>query len=352
MAERKMWLDKNRSELVGIQILRGLAASLVVFHHALEESRAVPTPPRSPDWLTTFGASGVDIFFVISGFIMLYTSFPRGREPLHPLQFLKRRATRLYPFYWVCLASTLSIWAIGFLRHHMPTAEGTLRDLLLLPNTQPIVGVSWTLQYEIFFYVAFGLSLAARSQVLSAAITCGALAAATAVGAAFGIAFLNNSMMIEFCFGIGLAMIFYRYNIPTRLTAPALLIGFALLCVSAIFVPHPSTNGLPFATRWAAWGLPAALIVFSALAIEGKWAASRLTAIGALAGDASYAIYLTHPFVMLGYSALLKRLNPVTAQLPFAAIVFIIALGVGVAAHILVERPLIASTRSLLRRAQ
>ena len=93
----------ERLELVGIQMLRGIAASLVVFHHSLEESLASAVPPTSPDWLTTFGASGVDIFFVISGFIMVYTSFPLRRPPVRPINFVVKRASRIYPFYWFCV---------------------------------------------------------------------------------------------------------------------------------------------------------------------------------------------------------------------------------------------------------
>lgn len=82
-------------ELVGIQILRGIAASLVVLHHSLEEAGASAVPPTSSDWLTTFGASGVDIFFVISGFIMLHTSYRSGRAPVRSTDFMVRRISRI-----------------------------------------------------------------------------------------------------------------------------------------------------------------------------------------------------------------------------------------------------------------
>jgi hypothetical protein len=79
-----------------------------------QQARASTVPPTSPNWLTTFGASGVDIFFVISGFIMIHASFPRGRASLSPVAFATRRILRIYPFYWFCLFATeLRICYVG-----------------------------------------------------------------------------------------------------------------------------------------------------------------------------------------------------------------------------------------------
>jgi exopolysaccharide production protein ExoZ len=82
-------MSKGANELFGIQMLRGIAALAVVLHHSLEESNG-STGRFSPDWATTFGASGVDIFFVISGLIMFYTSFPDLRQPISPAKFALR----------------------------------------------------------------------------------------------------------------------------------------------------------------------------------------------------------------------------------------------------------------------
>jgi exopolysaccharide production protein ExoZ len=132
---------RDKIELFGIQIMRGNAASLVVLHHSLEESLASPIPPQSPDWLTTVGASGVDIFFVISGFIILHTSFPSDKPSLSPMEFVKRRLSRIYPFYWFCLIVTLSLWSAGLYRKLDPTLWTVVRAFLLLPTDYPIIGV-------------------------------------------------------------------------------------------------------------------------------------------------------------------------------------------------------------------
>ena len=88
--------------LDSLQMLRGVAAAAVVVHHALEVSNGAASA-FSPDFLTTAGAAGVDVFFVISGFIILYTSFPAGRSPLSPRTFMLRRMIRIYPMHWICL---------------------------------------------------------------------------------------------------------------------------------------------------------------------------------------------------------------------------------------------------------
>src|ERR1700753_3607011 len=132
-------------------MLRGWAAIAVAFHHALEMSNGA-LHPFSPDWLTTAGAAGVDVFFVISGFIMPHVSFPIGRPPLRPAAFLGRRILRIYPFYWLCCLAMLALGLAGFLRHQDQSAQTILCSLLLFPNSHYLVGVAWTLVYEIYFY--------------------------------------------------------------------------------------------------------------------------------------------------------------------------------------------------------
>lgn len=152
---------EKRSELYGIQLLRGLAATAVVVHHALEQSNGA-IGRFSPDWLTTVGAAGVDIFFVISGFVMFYVSFGPGRSPPTAGDFLFRRATRIYPFYWLCCIAMLIISAMGFLASHRYDANTILTSLALLPGRK-IIGVSWTLVFEIYFYLIFAAMLPWRS---------------------------------------------------------------------------------------------------------------------------------------------------------------------------------------------
>jgi exopolysaccharide production protein ExoZ len=160
--------------------------------------------------------------------------------------------------------------------------------------------------------------------------------------------FLSNQIVLEFCFGMFLAFAFYYYQLPISGVRYGWLVGFAMLCLAPLYVAHDSTNGLPPSVRWAAWGVPAFIVVASFLGFAST--RSRWERLLVLIGDASYAIYLTHPFVMVAYARVLKdhpRLTTIS-QLPFVPLVFLICLVGGTATHMLIERPLIDLARRLL----
>src|SRR5690606_9125822 len=102
-------VEAEKQRLVGIQILRGVAALLVTWHHAIEEAEYSTFAAALPKWLLLFGASGVDIFFVLSGFIMMYVTFAPGKRAENPLSFFLKRTVRIYPFFWFCCLLTLAL---------------------------------------------------------------------------------------------------------------------------------------------------------------------------------------------------------------------------------------------------
>ncbi|MBR1138483.1 MULTISPECIES: acyltransferase family protein [Bradyrhizobium] len=340
---------EKRPDLIGIQMLRGLAASMVVLHHTLEESLASKAAPTSPDWLTTFGASGVDIFFVISGFVMVYASFASERPSIGAGTFLAKRFVRIYPFYWTCLLLILILWGLGFYRKLDPTPGIWLRAVLLLPTDQPVLTVSWTLVYEMYFYMLFAAALFLQwsRHVAVFGITT-AIAALLAASLLLGDRedFLSNPIVIEFCMGMLLATAFRRLHVmPAWIGIAA---GLSAIVLASLFVPHETTNGLPPAARVVAWGLPALLIVASSLSL--KAVGSRLERAMAWLGDCSYAIYLTHPFVMVVFARIVKnqpRLSEMSL-LPVVPFVVLICLAAGAAAHVLIERRLLDFGRRLL----
>jgi len=353
MPERGPPLIPSRSTLPGIQILRGIAAVLVVFHHALEESLGAASSWKSPDWLTTFGASGVDIFFVISGFIMIWVSFPRGGPAETPGRFLVKRICRIYPFYWACLAFLLLLASVGFYKNLDRSASTLLKSVLLLPNSHFLIGVAWTLVFEMYFYMLFTLTLFWRSAIVSAAVTTALIMTMMLIGGTISDPelrdYLANPLVLEFCFGMALALSMRRMSLPTRWSWTLCIAGFAGLLAAPVFVPHASTNGLPPFPRLFVWGLPALLIVASSLSPTLK-RAGTLSRLGVLTGDASYAIYLTHPFVMITYAWLLKNVPFLSAvsQQPIIPLVIAVSVGLGFVAHLYAEKPLIALARTLL----
>jgi exopolysaccharide production protein ExoZ len=338
-------------ELYGIQMLRALAALAVVTHHALEESNGA-AGRFSPDWLTTSSASGVDIFFVISGFIMLHVTFRPKRLPMNAGTFLFRRATRIYPFYWFCCFLVLLLAFLGGLyKSRNWGTDDAIRSLFLVPSSTTLIGVSWTLVYEIYFYLVFAATLPLRSMKISvlatsAAIICFALAGHTLMQGALR-SFLLNPIPLEFCMGLFLAWAFainqeQGKRWPAGLAASC--VGLLLLMIAPLFIAHSTTNGLPGFSRVAAWGLPALLVVSGFLPVMQPQ--SAFTQFAVLMGNASYALYLTHSFVMPAYASILKK-TPVGSynQIFIVPVIVGLCIVVGLAAHLAVERPLIDKIR-------
>lgn len=348
-------MKNNAKELYSVQILRGVAALAVVLHHSLEESNGAATA-FSPDWLTTFGASGVDIFFVISGFIMLYTSFPAARTPLSPGNFIVRRMTRIYPLYWLCCLAIMGIMLTGFLRNNRLEPHEIALSLALLPSAKLIIGVSWTLVYEMYFYLIFAATLLFRSALISAIGTTVVIAILGLAGDALEAgelrSFLTNPIAYEFALGLWLAIAFVRTEAIGRrwpISPTWAVLGFALVVLAPVYVSHATTANLPGWPRLIAWGLPAMLIVAAFLSIERS--RSNLLRQLVFLGDSSYALYLTHIFVMIGYGFLLKRtLLGSAPQVAIFPLIILLAVGVGIFTHSAVEKPLIRMSRRWMRR--
>jgi peptidoglycan/LPS O-acetylase OafA/YrhL len=255
----------------------------------------------APATATDAGNAGVDLFFVISGFIMVFTT---GRKPLGPLAFLGARVRRIVPLYWTV---TLAVFLVALVAPRL--TQNTEADLphligslLFLPvqradgTLRPTVFVGWTLNFEMAFYVLFALGLMARRRWLGVAATVGALVAAVAGGwiakpSAPALGFYTTPMILEFGLGMLLGLAWPRLRLPEGPSWPpaaAALAGFGLILAAPSLWPH--------ADRLFAFGLPAALVVAAALALERRGLSLDWPWVQAL-GAASYAIYLSHFFV-------------------------------------------------------
>ncbi len=339
---------QSKRELYGLQMLRGIAALSVVLHHTLEESNSATTA-FSPNWVTTYGGAGVDIFFVISGFIILYTSCPPNLPTLSPQAFIFRRATRIYPLYWICCGAMFGLILIGFMKSVHLSPKDIVLSFALLPSAHLIISVSWTLICEIYFYLVFAATLLTRNRLATALGTTAAIAILTLIAPAVtaGVLreFLTDPIVYEFVFGLWLAMAFMRSIPHWRLSPMLAVLGFILLAAASLYVSHPNTNGLTGWSRLFAWGLPAVLIVAASLSIPAPRNAIQRQLV--FLGDASYATYLTHGFVMIAYAFLLKR-TPLThvPQIMIVPLVVLMATALGIIAHLFIEKP----TLRLIRR--
>lgn len=296
------------------------------------------------------GAAGVDLFFVISGFIMLYTSSRYFGAPGAAGDFLKRRLVRIVPLYWLCTLAVVALALTGaFYKSKLIAASNTASSLLFLPTDNLILGVGWTLQYEMYFYLLFAACLAfatAWQTIIVLPLLLGTAWAASPLLPTEPVrAFLANPIALEFSFGLWLAYGFVNGKLPRFNPVLAAALGVAgigaasVIAVNFLSSGPIDTGGLAQEIRFFAWGVPALLIVYAGLHVKNV--SGGVGGILLLLGNASYSIYLTHALVMTAYAKALK--SGAGAHLPplvLMALAAIVALAVGIATYKFVERPI------------
>lgn len=331
------------STFASIQLLRFLAALLVVFNHSVHFVDEVDTVALDQGivYLGRFGQAGVHIFFVISGFVIAYSSATRFGSLSGARQFLWRRILRIYPIYWVYGFVGLGMALVS---QGEPSLEG--RDLwgamILLPNaSSDLVFTGWTLSYEIFFYLCFAsvfiLPFWPALVTLSLAFL-----ALVAIGLIVGfqdpfMRLATGPVLVEFVVGAWIAGLALADPRPRpRLGALALGLGLGGFVLGLA----GDYNRLPHAISW---GVPSALIVLGFVLRER---AGRLpAAVGRLSwlGDSSYSLYLTHAVLLPPLVALLvstRALSPTTSVVVMIALIPVCVLA-GLIAYERVEKPLL-----------
>lgn len=329
-------VERNPS-IDGIQFLRAIAALMVVAHHARHYF------PQSETW-TSFGSRGVDVFFVISGFIMAHATLAYQADSSRPRQaasFLFKRFVRVVPLYWLALLWTAKVPLIA------GSADADLlKDFAFIPHFHaiyttsvfPVLVPGWTINYEMFFYALFAASMLFGKLrfpilmlTLSALVVLGSVPWTSAPGI-----FYTSSVLLEFLFGIVVyfAVLRQRLNVRKPILLFATLAGFALLAIDN-----------DDATRGFLDGPCAALIVGSTV----LWAQGlKLDWLHRL-GDASYSIYLFHLPSFWIASTLMRRAGIETATplhvVTVLAVHVAVAIIAGLAIHQVIERPLLRALR-------
>jgi len=292
-------LPKNSNNFEGIQGLRFIAALLVVITHST--FYATERLGAGGD-IWARGVCGVDIFFVISGFVMVASTMRTwGRDDAWK-NFALRRLIRIVPMYWLATTAKLSTFLISpaAILHSHPTILHIVSSYLFIPTTNsegeyaPLLGVGWTLDYEMFFYALFALALFAKKNVFA---YLGAILSVASVASIFctpglpAITMYANSIVLEFFFGMLIAGLLHKsnYRLPLWASVSLVLAGGALLFAPYHNMPHVGPRVL-------ADGLPAALLVLGVVALEPQLK-GRIPRLVILFGDASYVLYLFHPLI-------------------------------------------------------
>jgi exopolysaccharide production protein ExoZ len=296
------------NRLNGVQMLRGVAALLVVLVHGAKEVLRIPVfADSSVLWYMDLHFQfGVDIFFVISGFIMFYISRAHLAEPCYPAQFFRHRLARIVPLYWLVTSLIICISLTNPQLKHDNTLSVpyVLASYFFVPffrptdgALEPVFGLGWTLNYEMYFYAVFALMVAAfRSRavpVLCVFFLGSYFFGVFFVSSAAPVVAWSRSVMLEFLFGILIAQMYCSgFRLPGGIW-PILAAGGFLLWIAAGAQSDQEFRGLT-------WGIPAALIVGAVvLGARGETEKFGIAGAGALMiGNASYSLYLTHPFVM------------------------------------------------------
>jgi exopolysaccharide production protein ExoZ len=345
----------ENQRLDAVQGLRALAALLVVVAHSIlsliEKSGLNPAYEK---YGLSSGALGVRIFFVISGFIMVYTSFANFAKDGASQNFFRKRLLRVLPFYY--LATIIYCGKLG-LQNNLPSIKSMFLSLLFIPylNTaglfRPIYGLGWTLNYEMFFYLLFSLALILKFRTGIAVISIALLSLVLAgtqlqptAEIGFGVhwlIFASDPIMVYFVIGIVLSYV----RVRTSLSLTSWPITTVLMVCSLISL-FPVAGGLGGRALSVAMLITAsACVALAGLRSSARDESSglfRLRIIKSL-GDASYSIYLTHSF-LIGPAARgwAHMLGDVGKTWPLFVVAMLIGCsGLGLLTYRFVEKPMV-----------
>lgn len=348
--------------LDSIQIGRAFAALAVALQHTIRDadryyprySDSNPAYTGDPNgWVELLGA-GVDVFFVISGVVMVMSTW-QGHGSIG--LFLYRRAARIYPLYWVLTLAFIGVLILApsiFQETYLDPVHATC-SLFLVPCTGPggealpYIYAGWTLSYELVFYALFALSLLASSkaaQLLSCIILVLLYHSLhyTPLSNIPAIEHTSSNIMLEFIFGILLGYAYFHYQFQRAWSIPLLLFGLLLMLLShtGVFVEWP---------RFIRWGIPAFFIVAGLMCVniqrenQAKWYKALV-----FLGAASYALYLFHFFSLKLFYVIAGKLGLLSMLAPALGVVLalLVTLIASIAVHLLCEKPLSHLSKKLM----
>lgn len=343
-----------------VQILRFFAATAVLFAHLQHEiATRLPDGGVFRPFTLIDGGFGVDLFFVISGFIMYHVSADKFGQSGAARTFLVRRYLRIAPLYYLATALMLAATftfsdAVSIAS---PDIGHVVASLLFLPAQNalgqpvPVLKLGWTLNFEAYFYVMFALALlfGRRTGLAVLVLSLSAVVALAQIvpGPPVWLSFWGQSLVFEFLGGIGIAMLYQRRLAMS--TAQA----WALIAASLVVLAALRTGGaIPFLPRAVYAGVPAWLIVFAVVAAPLAQGGGALTRFLVAGGEASYAIYVIHPFGIRAGAILWARLNLPSQPWLYIAALMMVVIAAALAVNVLIERPLDRWLRRVLDRAR
>lgn len=333
-------LMEQHQRLFYIQWLRALAAAGVVLLHAqMEAVRFSASTPAMPTAIAEYGRYGVDLFFVISGFVIFYTNYPRNTSAGI---FLSRRFGRIIPLYWTL---TLLAFALRFLLPDslfVSTARSVddlLLSLIFLSGHHPIIGAGWTLEFEMFFYALTALLIAIagkRWRIIVYLLVALSLTGPLLSDAVGPLKLFVSPLLLEFVLGLLAAELFC--------TGRVRVLALVVVVIALSIAWREGWESI----LWA--GVPFAAIVYGAAKASGR--ASFKNINGTFfsrfiteAGNASYSIYLIQFFTLPLSARVTESLLGDHSPDLILVVSFCTTIALGRLCYVWLERP----SRSLLR---
>lgn len=344
-----------------VQMFRGLAALMVVVGHSQTAMAGVVERTGGAfarSTLLPWGA-GVDLFFVISGFIMVHASARLFGMPGARAEFLRRRLVRIAPLYWLVTTAFLLLLAAATWKggDAFPHPLAILASYAFVPfDTRgdgglfPVYDLGWTLNYEMFFYALLALVVAwPRHRALAAVAVM--LAALVLIGAwippGSALWFWTRPIIVDFGLGLGVGALMANGTVLPRAARIALAVtGTVLLIADPVHVfggpaGHTVANAWP---RVLLAGLPVAAMLAAAVLGPEPTMPRALLPLGRV-GDASYSLYLLHPFALIAVEKAAQKSASVAAAPGWLLVAVTVALAIllALAGYRWIERPLTAA---------
>lgn len=339
---------------MSIQLLRALASLLVLLAHLQIKERQYGDATALVWQQFRVGSIGVDIFFVLSGFIIFHIA---GRIPsttVDAWKFMKNRFIRVLPLYWALSAIALIIFLAQpeLVNKSSNKATGIWESFLLIPTDDKLlIQNGWTLSYEFLFYFAFFVTLLLlplrfRAQALLLAAFSSVFIGVLIEPSSTFLRFVTDDLLLEFAYGVLIAAIYQRLDFQGYFKATwgsAAAVAAVAIVIFLAYIPptHGSLRGVYF-------GAPAALIVFAALTFE-----KELLCLAPLKilGDSSYSLYLSHVLTLPAAGMIWVKLG-LNATLPnmwLLIYLFTVSVGASIALYQYFELPLTNLLRKRFR---
>lgn len=339
-------MGKSSTNLQSIQIMRGIASLLVLLEHI-----SIKGGQYGNGALNGFsvGGAGVDLFFIISGYIMCVSTYD---QPLNFAQFIVRRIKRIMPLYWLVTTVALIVFLYKPTLINSSGGEtGIFVSYTLFPNGKKFLNANgWTLSYEFFFYFIFGCFIHKGTYKAIKASSL-ILMLLTIIGLCYHfneplLFFSTDSLLMEFVFGMGCFYLFNKKSIGLNHKY-----GIGLFITGVLLFALQISIGATNYQKWQGllWGITILLIFIGLLSLEGLMRRSSFLIKTLLLeiGNSSYSLYLIHPFTLSGTAICLKHFGMASNPYLFSIILLTISVVTGHLVYLYVERPLIAFVKKI-----